>query len=133
MRFTAQTALAHGVFGPDPIASPASVTDAMLLHLSGRKPSSSTQPLSIVLSLDAGAGETATVDVFAVDDDLLDKFGVGSASMKFYKIQGGLVVTNGVLAVVTIAAATPPPAGTLYARMTADTMAGAGVLRAGLV
>lgn len=132
MKFVAQRPAAHSTVDPDPVAAPQNVSPALLMFV----PEHDKDGLfarRLALTLDAGSAETATCDVYALDDSTvpggtLEPGQITTAMLgarKFYLVKSGVVVTNHQIVVV------PGPAiGWIYLRVTADTMATSGVLRA---
>jgi len=129
MKFQATMLAPQGAIGPDPIATPQDVTEAMLLRLPERRAAMDVPLLASYLALDAAAGETVTFDVWCLDEETER---AGLAARKFYLYRTGVVLTAGRIALLSPTATlwAPIPMGTLYLRQTADTLTGPGTVGA---
>lgn len=130
MKFQATMPAPAGATGPDPIANPQDVTEAMLLRLPERRAAMDVPLLASYLALDAPPGQTATFDVWCLDEETER---AGLAARKFYRLRTGITLTAGQIVLLTPSAAVlaaPVPMGTLYLRQTADTLTGLGTVGA---
>jgi hypothetical protein len=141
MRFHATTGpIAPGTLGPDPVVAPGTVPDFLLLRLPQRRPFGDGPIESVLLTLDAAAGETVTFELWLLEEsteaaNTADDPGALAANRKFYRLATGIVLTAHRLTLVQpyAPAVTPIPAGVWYVRTTADTLAAAGRIRAVVV
>lgn len=126
MIFNARARATNGVVGPDPIAAPATVPEALLLRLPLTPSATDAPPAVTRIVLDAPAGETLTVSVYAMDDIIQQRIVNADdptpllALRKFYLLQAGLVLTGGTMALID--SGRGGSFGTLYLRPTADTL-----------
>ncbi len=128
MLFEGQLAVTHAETGADPLAAPADVPPAQIVALAKRAPGCDITGRRILLALDAGAGETVTVTLWALDEGTLtpNANAPDAAARRFYTIASAVVVTRGILQEVTTKV---PPGGDVYVQVTADAMAAGGTLR----
>jgi hypothetical protein len=128
MRFQAHVTVSNGLAGPDPVATPDLVPDALLSSVPDRRAYADASTTRGFLALDAPAGETVTVSLYALDEATVptDRPPTGTelAARRFYLLAAAQVVTAGSLLALTGA----PPGGTIYVRPTADTLTGSGTL-----
>ena len=128
MFFDCEIAVAHGVTGVDPVTDPGGVTAAETGMLARRATGCDVTGRRLLVALDAGAGETVTVSLYALDERTWkpDVEAPDPEARRFYAVATGQVITRGVLSEIT---AKVPPGGAVYVRVTADAMAAGGVLR----
>ena len=130
MLFPVIATVEPAVVGPDPITSPFDVPPSLLLRYPLVPSVSADLPLSHALVLEAGAGETVTVDLYVMDDSRAPlSFGddptIGIADRKFYLFQSALTLTANELETVTF----PAIPGTVYVCPTADTLTATATIR----
>lgn len=132
MFFEGQMAVTHGVTGADPLANPEDVTPAEILGLNVRAPGCDIMGRRLLIALDAGAAETVTISLFALDEQTWNANAEAPdpTARRFYTIATGQVITRGVLSEIT---AKVPPGGAVYVRVTADTLATEGTLKVACV
>lgn len=129
MKVASSITITPGVTGPDPVSNPEDVPEGALLRVPERRSPFDTPVMAVYLALAAAAGETVTVEVWALDEGTA---GLPLADRRFYRTHTGLVLTAHQLAVLSVypAAWSPMPSGPLYIRQTADTLAAAATLGA---
>lgn len=132
MLFAASATVEPGTVGPDPVANPGDVPDALLLRFSRQYPASQPTVAPTWLVLDAPAAESVTLDAWVLDDGSdvdpgADDPTAGLASRKFYLLEAGVTLTGGELK--ALASAVPLATGTVYAAITADTLTATRTIR----
>lgn len=125
MLFPGLSTVAPGTIGPDPAASPGTVPDALLCRLGRQLPQSQPTVIPAWLVLDAPVAETVTLDAWVLDDGTdvdpgADDPTAGLADRKFYLLEAAVTLTGGQL--YSLVSGTPLAAGTIYLRVTADTL-----------
>jgi hypothetical protein len=132
MLFPGLSTVAPGTTGPDPIASPGAVPDALLCRLGRQLPQSQPTVVPAWLVLDAPAAESVTADVWVLDggtdvdpDD--DDPTAKRASRRFYRLEASVSLVGGQM--YSLASGRPLAAGTLYLRVTATTLTTTRVVR----
>jgi hypothetical protein len=119
MRFEASGTYLAAQADVDPVAAPATLLENHMLLLQRRQPDGDVLGSRILLALEAPAGETLSVELWALDEDT--QGGDTGALRRLYLIgAAAVVVTANQLAEVTVEV---PPGGKVYARRTADTIA----------
>lgn len=119
--------IVNGVTHPDPIASPATVGKELLIGITAdARPSDRGVMKELVLILAAPDTETVTISVYGVIESTKTPDGSPDANTIFFLIEAGVVVTaRGVPSRVTDLSGL---AGSIYLRVTADTIAANAIL-----
>lgn len=138
MRFDARIPVASAAAAtaecPDPASSPGTVPAKYVFELGFALGASQTPMRRILLALDGTAGETLTVELWAVDDATwpdqnADDPSAGLAARRFYRV--GAAATTVTAKQVEEITAEVPARGRVYARVTGGTLASAGTLLIG--
>lgn len=132
MLFPASATVESGAVGPDPVTNPGDVPDALLARFGRQYPASQPTVVPAWLVLDAPAAETVTLDAWVLDDgsDIdpgADDPGAGLADRRFFLLESAITLTGGQL--YPLASAIPLAIGTLYLRITADTLTQTRIVR----
>jgi hypothetical protein len=132
MLFPASATVEPAIVGPDPAASPGLVPDALLARFGRQFLVSQPTVIPAWLVLDAPAAETVTLDAWVLDDGTdvdpgADDPTAGLADRRFYLLEAAITLTGGEL--YGLASSVPLAVGTLYLRVTADTLTQTRIVR----
>lgn len=132
MLFPASATVESGAVGPDPATNPGDVPDALLARFGRQFPASQPTVTPAWLVLDAPAAETVTLDAWVLDDGTdvdpgADDPTAGLAGRKFYLLESAITLTGGEM--YGLASNVPLAVGTLYLRVTADTLTQTRIVR----
>jgi len=132
MLFPASATVEPAIVGPDPAASPGLVPDALLARFGRQFLASQPTVIPAWLVLDAPAAETVTLDAWVLDDGTdvdpgADDPTAGLADRRFYLLEAAITLTGGEL--YGLASSVPLAVGTLYLRVTADTLTQTRIVR----
>jgi len=132
MLFPASATVEPAIVGPDPAASPGLVPDALLARFGRQYPASQPTVVPAWLVLDAPAAETVTLDAWVLDDGSdvdpgADDPTAGLSERRFYLLEAAITLTGGTL--YGLASNVPLALGTLYLRVTADTLTQTRIVR----
>jgi len=132
MLFPASATVEPAIVGPDPAASPGLVPDALLARFGRQFLASQPTVIPAWLVLDAPAAETVTLDAWVLDDGTdvdpgADDPTAGLADRRFYLLESAITLTGGEL--YGLASSVPLAVGTLYLRVTADTLTQTRIVR----
>lgn len=122
MRMQAYGSYSQGVADVDPVAAPATILAGHFFNF-GRDVTKS--PTKLILQLLGTAAETVTLTLYSLNESLDEEATVTeytASGIRWYQFAAGIVVTNGALQVVTSGL---PAGGTVYARLTGDTITSA--------
>lgn len=114
-----------GAVSPDPVASPQSVDAREILRLPRTAFDHAGSPLNTLIVLEAPSAETLTVDVYLVDDGILQAVegAIDSQPLlgtrRFYLLASAVTLTGGTLYNI----GTTGAVGSMYLAATADTLA----------
>lgn len=130
MRFPIRIPVTHNVTGANPVSSPATVDPNLIAQLPTKPyPNGEQFTARIMLSLEAAAAETVTVDLWAVDESTMPRPGnitpATLALRKFHLISSGIILVAYTLQERSQLIA---PGALLYVRPTADTLATTGTV-----
>lgn len=132
MLFPASATVEPAIVGPDPAASPGLVPEALLARFGRQYPASQPTVVPAWLVLDAPAAETVTLDAWVLDDGSdvnpgADDPTAGLSERRFYLLEAAITLTGGTL--YGLASNVPLALGTLYLRVTADTLTQTRIVR----
>lgn len=132
MQFTAQRRITPGVADPDPDVTPQTVTEDQMLGLVGQLAKFDESGKRLALALEAPSAETVTLSLYHRDEGQALGIALGvlptSPGTRFYRFAAAVVLTGNVLTTLDCQIGGP-----IYARVTADTLAGVRMLKAACV
>lgn len=120
MRFLGNIPVVNGSTDPSPIANPAQVSTEKIANVGYRVDGSDSPPTTLRLVLEGAAAETATVEIYAIEDlTLYNAEGkLTPATASYALVTVAVVLTANVISTVNV-----PSGGPFYFRVTAETVA----------
>jgi len=124
MNFEQSITVTKDAVGAEPISAPQSVLAANVLGVHPLAGTREETTKGLLFSLLAGAGETVTIEVWALDAATA---ALAVANRKYYRVASNVIIRNQILSEITVGM--PPGGGQVYIRQTDDTLTTTGTLK----